>query len=64
MCLSMAGPTLMDLKILLLCQLTILDDLLGRSFVLPMDENGEKKELLFLIMSTPSIKIKLQEKIN
>ena len=38
------------------------DDLLGRTFLLPMDENGEK--VLFLIMSTLSMKIKLQEKIN
>ena len=33
------------------------DDLLGRTFLLPMD-------VLFLTMSTLSIKIKFQEKIN
>ena len=40
------------------------NDLLGRTFLLPMDEMGREKELLFLTMSIPSVKIKFQEKIN
>ena len=38
------------------------DDFLGRTFLLPMDENGRETELLFLIISIPSVKMEFQEK--
>ena len=40
------------------------DDLLGRTFLLPMDENGERRGLPFLSMSMISVKNKSQEKIS
>ena len=40
------------------------DDLLGRIFLLPMDENGERRGLPFLNMSRISINNKSQEKIS
>ena len=40
------------------------DDLLGRTFLLPMLRMGRERELLFLIISMPSVKIKYPEKIN
>ena len=41
-----------------------LDDLLGRTFLLPMDENGERKRAIILSMSRISVKNKSQEKIS
>ena len=41
-----------------------LDDLLGRTFYSLWIRMGRERELLSLIMSIPSIKIKSQEKIN
>ena len=40
------------------------DDLLGRTFLLPMDENGRERGLPFLSMSMISVKNKSQEKIS
>ena len=41
-----------------------LDDLLGRTFLLPMDENGRERGLPFLSMSRISVNNKSQEKIS
>ena len=41
-----------------------LDDLLGRTFLLPMDENGERKRATILSMSRISVNNKSQEKIS
>ena len=40
------------------------DDLLGRTFLLPMDENGRERGLPFLSMSRISVNNKSQEKIS
>ena len=40
------------------------DDLLGRTFFLLWMRIWRERELLFLIISIPSVKIKFQEKIN
>ena len=64
MCLLMAGLILADPRTSLLCPLSILMTSLGDLFYFLWMRMGRERELLSLIMSMPSVKIKFPEKIN